>query len=94
MTRDEAAKLLGFACTDAAHYEPISVRYLWAAQVRKHHPDTGESDVVAIGLLTQARDILLQPVTQRCTNCEGRGKVRARWGWVPCAPCKGTGDKP
>lgn len=98
MTRDEAAKLLGFV-----ELAPLPtdigrgiITTAWRKLVRQYHADTsaaGTSDATMIAKLTEARDLLLQTGPAPCTSCKGVGKVRRRFGSVDCGACKGTGDK-
>lgn len=96
MTRDGACDLLGLPTEspDGPLWSVTAVRAAWANAVRAVHPDHGGTgDAESLGMLTMARDILLQTEPQACKQCAGVGKVRMRFGMVQCSGCKGTGDR-
>lgn len=74
-----------------------SVKAAFAARCREMHPDTtpDATDRVAIGMLQEARNVLLNDIAQKnnaCKLCRGVGKVRGAIGYRKCGACAGTGE--
>jgi DnaJ-class molecular chaperone len=97
MTRFTAVSLLGLA--DAAPLTAAAIDTAYRQALRACHPDTTEHQAApraTMAQLQEARKTLQDVITGQnnaCTLCHGGGKVRMRLGTVPCAPCKGTGER-
>jgi hypothetical protein len=98
MNPARARELLGLL---AAETSVRSIRAAFARRCRECHPDTARFDVpqdrvTAVGVLQQARDVLLEvaaSANRACKLCGGRGRVRGALGVRSCSACAGTGDR-
>lgn len=98
MNRAEALQILGLdkAMPDLT---PEIVLEAFRARVKLSHPDTATETISpkhSVQELTIAKKMVLSSLSGTdlcCRLCQGRGKVRARMGFLECVACKGTGER-